>query len=198
MESTIIATPRTRPGGRAAEVTAKVKDAVLGLLVDGGLEACTFQNVAARAGIQRSTLYRRYPDRWRMLIDTIIEVAESEVTANRGVSFVDDLTELLRRFAAIFSTSLGPAVITVAAAVRSIDDPEISSRFWTARRKQLEPMYDAAIARGELAADVDRDELFALAAGPIYFRLFIAQQSVDPAFIATIVDAICDRYCRRQ
>jgi hypothetical protein len=41
-------------------------------MLDGGLEACTFSNVAERAGVERSTLYRRYPDRMDMIIDTIV------------------------------------------------------------------------------------------------------------------------------
>ena len=48
------------------------------LLAEGGIEACTFQNVAARAGIERSTLYRRNPDRWPTIVSAIIDLAERE------------------------------------------------------------------------------------------------------------------------
>ena len=41
-----------RPGGRTAEVTRRIYDAVLELLAEGGMDACTFQNVAARAGVE--------------------------------------------------------------------------------------------------------------------------------------------------
>ena len=65
-----------RPGGRTADVTRRIHEAVLELLVEGGIDACTFQNVASRAGVERSTLYRRNPDRWPLIIDAIIDFAE--------------------------------------------------------------------------------------------------------------------------
>jgi len=62
------------------------------------------------------------------------------------------------------------------------------------RLKHLAPMFEAAIERGELPADVDREELFALAAGPIYFRTYISAQPYDEDWIMTIVDRVCSNY----
>ena len=56
-------------------------------------------------------------------------------------------------------------------------------------------MYEAAIARGELSADVDREELFAMAAGPIFFRLFVSARPFDDNWLRKIVDQVCDHYC---
>ncbi len=78
MVKTFEPTRQKRPGGRTAEVTRRINEALLELLAEGGLEACTFQNVAHRAGVERSTLYRRTPDRWPTIIDAIIELAERE------------------------------------------------------------------------------------------------------------------------
>jgi AcrR family transcriptional regulator len=53
-----------RPGGRTADVTNRVHEAIIELLVEDGVQACTFSAVAERAGMELSTIYRRFPDRW--------------------------------------------------------------------------------------------------------------------------------------
>jgi AcrR family transcriptional regulator len=193
--STLEAAQRQRrPGGRTADVTRRINEALLELLAEGGLEACTFQNVAKRAGVERSTLYRRNPDRWPTIIDAIIELAERETATFDTGSFRQDLTTTLSNLARILETSLGPALMEVAGALQSGVAPGHAERFWESRRKQLAPMFEAAIARGELPADVDRDELFGMAAGPIYFRKFIASKRLSDEWVRQLVDRVCDAY----
>ena len=183
-----------RPGGRTAEVTRRINQAILQLLADGGIEACTFQNVAVRAGIDRSTLYRRNPDRWPTIMDAIIELAERETAPFDSGSFRADLAATLLNLTAVLRGPMGPALIQVAGALQAGAAPGQGERFWNSRRKMLAPMFEAAIERGELPADVDRDELFAMAAGPIYFRKFIASQPLTDEWVRKVVDQMCDRY----
>ena len=187
--------PARRPGGRTAGVTAKIHDAVLQLLIEGGVEECTFTAVADRAAVDRSTLHRRYPDRWDMMIDAFIARAAADVMPDLGDSFADDLTLILRRLAEILETPLGPALVAVAAELRAKSGSDYSRAYFDRRMAQLDPMFDAAAERGELPAAVDREELFTFAAGPIYFRMFIAARKVDDDFIRSIVASVCWLYC---
>ncbi len=59
-------------------------------------------------------------------------------------------------------------------------------------------LLEAAIARGELPADVNQDDVFAMAAGPLFFRTFVIGRPVDDEFIAKVVDQVCAHYCRQQ
>src|SRR4029079_6625588 len=184
-----------RPGGRTADVTARVHQAITDLLVEGGMEACTFSAVAERAGIERSTLYRRFPDRWDAIIETWMERARMDVMPDLGASFAEDLASVLRKLVEVLGSRLGPALLRVAAELRARDDTDYSRGYVDARMAQLEPMFKAAIARGELPADVDREALFTAAAGPIYFRMFIAGRPIDEDFVHAIVSNICWLYC---
>jgi len=188
-------TPHRRPGGRTAEVSRRINEAVLALLVEGGIDACTFQNVAARAGIERSTLYRRNPDRWKTIVDAIIDMADQETPFYNSGSFRADVTDTLRQLAAILSGPLGPPIMSVAAALQAGHGPGETGRFWANRQKQIRPMFDAAIARGELPADVSQDDVFAMAAGPLFFRTFVIGRPADEEFIAKVADLVCHRYC---
>lgn len=186
--------PRRRPGGRTADVTARIQQAIRDLIIEEGVDACTFSAVAQRAGIERSTLYRRFPDRWDAIVDAWVARAAEEVVPDLGKSFADDLTSVLRKLVDVLGSPAGPAVLRLAAELRGKAD--YVQNYFKQRIAQLAPMFDAAIGRGELPADVDREALFASAAGPIYFRMFIAGQSVDAAFIASIVQSVCRTYCR--
>ena len=186
---------RRRPGGRTADVTARVHQAITELIIEGGFEACTFSAVAERAGIERSTLYRRFPDRWDAIIETWMERARMDVLPDLGASFAEDLMSVLRKIVEILESRLGPALLRVAAELRARDDTDFSRAYFDARMDQLAPMFDAAIARGELPADVDRETLFTFAAGPIYFRMFIASRRVDDDFLTSIVHNVCWLYC---
>ena len=182
-----------RPGGRTAEVTHRVHEAIVELLIEGGVQGCTFSAVAERAGIERSTLYRRFPDRWEAIIDALMAFAAKDILPDLEDSFAHDLRSVLRKLRDAVASELGPAVLAVAIELRS--NSEYPRAYFDRRMTQLEPMFDAAVARGELAPDVDREALFTFAAGPIYFRTFIAARPVDDAFIDHIVDNVCQLYC---
>jgi AcrR family transcriptional regulator len=188
-------TRQRRPGGRTAEVTRRINEAVLELLVEGGIDACTFQNVAARAGIERSTLYRRNPDRWPTIMSAIIDFAARETPAAATGTFRGDLLDVLRATTRVLTSPLGPPLMSAAAALRAGAAPGETGRFWKSRREQLRPMFEMAIDRGELPADVDSEELFAMAVGPIYFRLFISARPFGDEWLGKIVDQVCRHYC---
>ena len=184
-----------RPGGRTADVTRRINSALIELLTEGGPEACTFQNVASRAGVERSTLYRRNPDRWPTIVDAIIELAAQETASFDTGSFRTDLKATLLNLSRVLESRLGPSLIEIAGALQSGVAPGQAERFWESRQQQLAPMFEAAIERGELPADIDRDELFAMAAGPIYFRKFIAAKPLTEEWVHQVVGQVCDRYC---
>lgn len=184
-----------RPGGRTAEVTRRIYDAVLELLGEGGIDACTFQNVAARAGVERSTLYRRNPDRWPTIIDAIIDFAERETAPLDTGSFRGDLHGTLQKLAQALNSPLGPSLVAVAAAIQGGAAPGEGERFWTNRLERLGPMFRGAIARGELPTDANWEEIFSMAAGPVYFRRFIASRKIDEEWIRLVTEQVCARYC---
>src|SRR5438045_4904973 len=145
---------RRRPGGRTSDVTQRVHRAVTEILIEGGAQACTFKAVAQRAGVERSTLYRRYSDRWEMMIHSMMIRAAEEILPDLGDSFADDLTSVLSKLARMLESPLGPTIVSVAAELRAHSRSDFSRTFFDRRIAQLDPMLDAAVARGELPANV--------------------------------------------
>ena len=184
-----------RPGGRTAEVTRRINDAVIALLMEGGLDACSFQNVAARAGVERSTLYRRCPDRWPTIIDAIVEYAERVTPVTDTGSFRGDLREVLLRVREVLHSPLGSPEMGVAVALQGGAAPDHTDRFWASRLKQIEPMFEKAIDRGELAVDVDREQLFSIASGVLFFYAFVIGKEASDATVDLVINLVCDHFC---
>ncbi|MEO6433401.1 MAG: TetR-like C-terminal domain-containing protein [Sphingomicrobium sp.] len=125
-----------------------------------------------------------------MIIDAFITKAAFDVTPKLSGSFAKDLRSVLTKLFEILETPLGPALIATAAELRARSGSDYSRAYFDRRMAQLDPMFDAAVDRGELPKEVDREALFTFAAGSIYFRMFIAARGVDGKFITTIVDHV--------
>jgi hypothetical protein len=124
-----------------------------------------------------------------------MERAGKDVLPSLGSSFEHDLRSILRRLRDTLRSPLGPAVLAVAIELQSGSADSYPRAYFDRRMAQLDPMFDAAVERGELPADVDREALFTMAAGPVYFRTFIADRPVDDVFIDQIVANVCRLYC---
>ena len=189
----------SRPGGRTADVTRRVHQAVIDLIVSGGEEQCTFQNVARRAKVERSTLYRRYPSRWSMMSDAFASAYVDDLSFEPTGSFRGDLTCHLARVAHTLGSPLGMAMLAAGAVARL--DPasrEAAGSFWEFRKRQQEHFVRAAIDRGELEPNISLEELFAAADGPLYFRLLIIGRPIDKEWVETTVDQVCRAFCRAR
>jgi len=143
--STSVHTNSRRPGGRTADVTRRVHEAIIELLIEGGVHACTVKAVAERARIERSTLYRRFPEKWDAIIDALMDRAASDVMPELGESFAHDLTSVLRKLRDILDSPLGPALLAVAVELRSADGGGYPRAYFDRRMAQLDAMFDATI-----------------------------------------------------
>lgn len=190
----VASTIKQRPGGRTAETSDRIGAAVVELLVQHGAEECNFTNVAAKAGVERSTLYRRYQSRWAMISQALFDHHAIDFAIEATGDFRADMTAHLRKIAASLDSTPGRAMV-VAAAMARVDRVPAGGRYWSNRRGQLQPILDAAIASGQIKPGIDPDELFAASDGPLLFRMLIAAAPIDEAFIAQVVDNLCALYC---
>lgn len=193
MASTMNHSGKQRPGGRTAETSDRILAAVVELLVERGAEECTFTNVAEKAGVERSTLYRRYANRWAMISEALFAHHQIDFAIETTGDFRSDMTAHLRKIAASLDSPPGRAMV-VAAAIARVDRVPEGGRYWANRRQQLQPLIDAAVASGQIRAGIDPDELFAASDGPLFFRMLIANKPIDEPFIAGVVDNLCRLY----
>ena len=185
-----------RPGGRTARTTVRIHAAALNVLVDEGLEACTFGRVADVAGVQRSTLYRRFSDRWDMIMQAYLASVANDVAVDPTGDFVADMRVLLTRFVDNFSRPIGQALMTVVLALRGTPAESHIDRFMNIRLAQIEPIFSAAIATGKIDPAIDRREVIEKAAGAAIFRLFVEGLPIDEGWIERMALALGQLYSR--
>ena len=173
---------RARPVGRGLKIRAAVLAATFAELTETGYTALTVDNVARRAGVHKTTIYRRWKDREALVAAA---VAERAGTAKMPFPDTGDIgTDLLRlaRMTVAFLTSPAGGIV-VASSMSDVGRiPEVAGakrRFFEALFRQAEPVVSGAIARGELPADTDPAELVRTLLAPIYLRLLVTAEPID-------------------
>ena len=172
---------RIRPRGRGPKVRAAVLAATLAELTEGGYAALTIDRAAQRAGVHKTTIYRRWKDRESLVVDALIDQIAVDVPIPDTGAIETDLRELARSVVRWVTSPTGQAVLTtvLSDAVRIPEIAAVKRRFFDDRFQRAEPVVARAIKRGELPASTDPAELIKTLVAPIYFRLLIAAEPVD-------------------
>lgn len=180
--------PLGRP--RSTEADDAIARAALALLAESGFEGVTVEAVAQRAGVARSTVYRRYPGKPELLVSVLHHACGAPVDDPDTGSVVGDLVvvaEGLHR--SLDTTDLGralPAVIAAAAV-----HPEVARAhrtFVAGRRRVALASVRRGIERGEVDPDVEPDTLVDLVVGPVFHRHFVSGRPVTDGWITEVVE----------
>ena len=159
--------PRSRKSHQA------MLQATLELLGEVGYKAMSIEAISARAGVGKSTIYRRYKGKEDLVADAIESIREEVIIPDTG-SFTQDIDELIDRAAEV---SLNPTGRQ--AAMTIVNSAGNSDRFaMIYRQKYLQPRREAfasiierAKIRKEIKADVDADLVFDAMSGIMLYAL---------------------------
>ncbi|WP_107482189.1 TetR/AcrR family transcriptional regulator, partial [Streptomyces sp. b94] len=173
-------TPGRRPGGRSARVRAQVLEAVRAELGEHGYEGLTMEAVAARAGVHRATVYRRWQDVGGLLADVLDAAGEDDWGPPDTGSLLGDLTALNEEIQESLVVQPSVPQALMAAAFRSARAAEAQQRLWEDRYARCEAVVERAVARGELPPDTDARELLIAATAPLYHQLVLLRTPVAP------------------
>src|SRR5579859_2260422 len=183
--------PRGRP--RSVEADRAILSATLELLAERGLDAMSIEEVAARAGVGKTTIYRRWPSKGLLALDAfVISFRAEQPLPDTGTLRGDLLSALHAWVRAVTQTAMGPMLTGLIAEAQH--DPELRGA-WRDRvieplRAQHRIMLDRAIARGEIVPSVDRDVVLDLFFGAAEHRLLLGHLPMTGEFIAQVVDVI--------
>jgi AcrR family transcriptional regulator len=175
---------RSRPGGRSARIRAKVLAAAIEVLDERGFEGMEVPEVARRAGVHPTTVYRRWQTRARLVGEALLERSLSLTPTPNTGSLRGDLEGLLRDGAAMVGTPAVRALFEVllnqgpdAGAVLV----QARERFWTAHLAEVRSILERASARGELASAADPAVVIDVLIGPALVRVLLAGSGLAPA-----------------
>ncbi|MEL7157161.1 MAG: TetR/AcrR family transcriptional regulator [Actinomycetota bacterium] len=169
-----------RPGGRSARVRADVLRATSGLLEDVGYDELSMEDVAARAGVHKTTVYRRWPTKAELVFDAISEQSAEAVPVPDTGNLVDDLQLLAREVVAnIGHPGRGRRSRSLVAAAATSDEvADAMHAFWAQRLAASAAIVERAVERGELPADADPHLIIESLIGPLWVRLLLTGEPI--------------------
>ncbi len=171
---------------------SEIFDATLDLLAEKGYEGLTVEGVAQRSGVNKTTIYRWWPSKGALLGAALTGARRLDLELPDTGSLQGDLESLLRTVVTLLTTPPG-SDIAVSALGAVTHSPELAGHvrdFFADRIDRERPVFDRAVARGELAADADPMLLVDLLAGAAWLRVVLRQLPAEKDFVPRAVSTV--------
>jgi len=185
-----------KPAARGEPVIKEVQAATLEELGRVGYRALRIEDVAARAGVHKTTIYRRWPEKADLVRETLQTTFDEAVTAPDTGSLRGDLLEIAHQVIALASSDYGQALIRMnmtegaTGELREIVE-SVRARKEGMRREILE----RARARGELRPEVDGELLMSTLVGSIHHSMFARGCAPASLNVEALVDLLVRGAC---
>lgn len=184
--------PHTTGRPRSAAADAAILEATRAALVELGWSKLTLGDVATRAGVAKTTLYRRWAGKNELVVDAVAELFDELELPDRG-SLAADIEGVVLQFAAILSRPEAKTALMAVVAESTRDEP-LRERIRTSivdRQKCLVLEGRArAQLRGELPPETDpvtaartADLIFDVVAGAVVHRTLVSAEPADEKWV---------------
>ena len=172
-----------RPGGRTARVRAAVLEAAGDALAEHGMDGLDLTDVARRAGVGRTTVYRRWGSVPALVADLLQDMAEQSQPRVETGSLLKDLlasAHLVRD--TLSHPRQGPLFkAIIAAATCDERTAQALHRFYEVRIREWAPCVEQAVERSEIPEGTDAFEVVRAVSAPLYYRLLASGDPLDEA-----------------
>lgn len=158
-----------------------------------GYAKLSIEAVAARAGAGKHTIYRRWPSKGALLLDSLLSLHETDLDLPDTGDIVADLRTQI--YAAVGLLARPPFGHLFRALVgEAQNDPRVAAAL---NERFIAPQTDKTHARlkiaqdaGQLSPDFDLDLGMALTSGPLYYQFLVTQEPLTEERIDRYVDAL--------
>ncbi|MFI6317735.1 TetR/AcrR family transcriptional regulator [Nonomuraea sp. NPDC050556] len=172
--------------------TDAVLRATLELAREVGYARLSIEGIAARAGVGKHTVYRRWPSKGAVFLDALLSTLKADLSYPDTGDIVADLrTQMNAARTLLGSDSYGPLYAALVGEAQH--DPAITQAVY---ERWIKPLSDGTRERlrkareqGQLSAEHDLDTIVALLYGPLYYRFLLIPGDYDAAFVDAILHA---------
>jgi AcrR family transcriptional regulator len=161
-------------------------------LVESGYEALTIERVASKAGVAKTTLYRRWSTKAQLVKHALDMRPHTTEAATDTGSLRGDLLLQLQLVTEAFSTPSGQVIIALVSG-RGGDlelAQALGEQYAATGRAEMAEIIARAVNRGELASDTDRTSAIDLMISPIWYRALLWGESFGPQQLTALVDIL--------
>jgi AcrR family transcriptional regulator len=170
-----------RPGGRTARVREAVLRAAGDALAEHGFAHLDLADVARRAEVGKTTVYRRWGTVPGLVADLLSDMAEQSLPRTETGSLLGDLTANARLVQRTLADPRQGALFkaVLAAATCETRTAEALHRFYDVRVAEWSPCVQQAVDRGELPEGTDPHEVIRAVSAPLYYRFLTTAAPLD-------------------
>lgn len=188
--SPVLAEARHSGRPRDAARDEAIREAARELLAEVGYDLLTMDAVAARAHASKATIYRRWPSKAELVIDTVGCLVAMPELPDRG-SVEEDLRTALGAKGLVDDFRLRLMSGLVSALPRNPDLARVfQDKFVAGRARALRKVLERGVSRGEVPADRDLDLLTAIFPAMLIHRALILGRPVDVAYLRAVVEQV--------
>jgi AcrR family transcriptional regulator len=183
-----------RPAGRprSAEVHGAILDAAIALIREVGYDAVSMDGIAARAGVGKAALYRRWASKEALVVEALGRLVTKVPVPDTG-TLADDVRLNMRTNLQMYADpASGPLLSGLVAAMARSEPIARAFRggFLATRHEALHAALARGVARGELRDDVDLDLVVEMLNAPLFYRYLLSGRSVDEALVAAVTASV--------
>jgi AcrR family transcriptional regulator len=191
-------TTGVRTRGRAADVVERVLRTVAEELGRIGYAQLRVEDVATRSGVNKTTIYRRWPTKPELVAASLRELMATPTEIDTG-NLRADLRASLLEMMAFAGTPLGQGLMRTMQMERA--DPEVDKLTRELRKEQRKKrllMVERGIKRGELPQGTDADFVVDLITAPVLNRAITFGDEVDAPYIDSVLDVVLAGFAARK
>lgn len=174
---------RGRP--RSDEVHQTILKVALEQVFEIGFRVLSVESIAAKAGVGKTTIYRRWPNKAAVVMDAFLMAVGPQTGFPTTARAVDSIQLQMRAQARAFSSEFGTLIKALLGEAQF--DPELAEAFrerWILPRRQMaRETIEEAIRQGDLRRDINPEAAIDLLYAPVYYRLQIGTGPIDEAFV---------------
>jgi len=180
---------RPRDAGRDKAILT----ASLEILLEQGYNALTIEGVAARAGVGRPTIYRRWPSKAALAVAALVESRQLAIPDRDRGSLRAELIAIQRHQISLMNSPESRRV-TSGLVADLVNDPVLAetyvSEYLVPRRAVVWKVLQRAVDRGELRPDADFAFAYDLLIGPLFMRAVVWGQPLSRQAAEHTADAV--------
>ena len=176
-----------------ARADRAILETTLELIAERGAHAFRTEDVAARAGVGKGAIYRRYRSKEELVTAAVAALVREEIAVPDTGSTRGDLLALMREAVELYRSSL-PGRLMPKLIGAMADNPELAravrDRFLAVRRSALSEVLRRGVERGDLRPDLDLELALDVLGGPLFYRLLVTGGPLDDQLAEGVADLI--------
>ena len=185
--------PRRAPGRpRSLEADEAILEAAVDVFAEVGLAALTMEGVAARAGVSKNTLYRRYPNKLELVVSAVRCYTKVGAPPPDTGTTRDDLRAIVDDLVAIVTDTPMGRMLPILVAVRTrVSELDVAySEIVADKRARSMTIVRRGVDRGDLRADVDLEAVVDALVSPIFYRFLVTSAPLAARFREGVVESV--------